>query len=283
MKKTSFIIFAVLLVLSTFVSCTKESSSVRNEQTSFPYILGCQFLPASQYEAIPLVKAPEVELKSLPKSIILLTPFIGDQGQQGSCVAWGTTYAGRSIDWFVTNGSVQYPYTYTTDIFSPAYVYNQVKISNCASGSYVISGLNLLESQGVCTWSEMPYNPSDCSLMPSAIQKQEAASYKISSYGKVTINTNTIKTFLYENKPVIVAGPVNTAFENLGNGQVLGKFSGRSLGGHCYCLVGYDDSKNAFKFQNSWGTSWGSAGYGWISYTYITSWWQEAYVITTTL
>lgn len=93
---------------------------------------------------------------------------------------------------------------------------------------------------------------------------------------------NTIKTILASNKPVIVAGPVNLAFERLGNGQVLGKFSGKSLGGHCYCLVDYDNAKNAFKFQNSWDTGRASQGYGWISYTYINSWWQEVYTITTT-
>ncbi len=39
--------------------------------------------------------------------------------------------------------------------------------------------------------------------------------------------------------------------------------------GHAVCLVGYDDNKNAFKFINSWGTSWGIDGYGWISYDFM--------------
>jgi C1A family cysteine protease len=281
MKKLSIIVLALTVAMLVFVSCNKENPSGTNEQTTFQYSLGCQFLPADQYAALPVVNAPEIELKTLPKSVTISTPPIGDQGDQGSCVAWGTTYAGRSIDWYITSSLTSY--SYSTDIFSPAYVYNQIKISTCASGAYVVTGLNLLKSQGVCTWTLMPYNASDCSTMPNSTQKAQAASYKISSYGTVAINATTIKTFLSTNKPVIVAGPVNTAFENLGNGQILGKFTGSSLGGHCYCIIGYDDTKGAFKFQNSWGTGWGSSGYGWISYTYITSWWQEAYVITTTL
>ena len=192
----------------------------------------------------------------------------GEQPMQGAA-SIGTTH-------LVPQGT-----TKGDNIFSPEYVYNQIKISTCASGAYVTSGLNLLKSQGVCTWSSMPYTDVSCNTMPNDAQKTEAAGFKITSYGRVTINASTIKSYLASNKPVIVAGPVNNNFVNLKNGQVLGKFIGKSLGGHCYCLVGYDDAKNAFKFQNSWG-NWASQGFGWISYNYIKSWWQEAYVITTT-
>jgi C1A family cysteine protease len=283
MKKSIFIFtfFAVTLIIAVFVSCTKENASLQSGQDLPQYSLGCNLLPIAQYEAIPLA-TPEYELKALPLFMNLSTPWVGDQGGEGSCVAWGTTYASRSIDWYVTNGNTSY--SYSTNIFSPEYVYNQIKATaDCARGSSVLAGLNLLKSQGVCTWSSMPYTDEDCSTMPNPAQIAEAASYKISSYNRVTIETNTIKTYLANYKPVIVAGPVNKAFVNLQKNQVLGKFTGKTLGGHCYCLVGYDDARKAFKFQNSWGPTWASDGYGWISYTYIKSWWPEAYVINTTV
>jgi Viral BACON domain/Papain family cysteine protease len=278
MKKSIFPFFAVALIISVFVSCTKENdASLKNRQDSPKYSLGCQFLPTAEYKALPLA-TPNYELKTLPALINLATPPIGNQGSEGSCVAWGTTYAGRSIDWYMTQGNTSY--SYSTNIFSPEYVYNQIKISSdCGSGAYVTSGLNLLKSQGVCTWVSMP-SQSGCSIMPNSTQQAEAANYKIINYGTANIDVNTFKTYLASNQAIVVAGPVNTAFEYLVNGQVLGAFSGSSLGGHCYCVVGYDDSMGAFKFQNSWGTGWASQGYGWISYTYITSWWQEAYVIS---
>lgn len=37
-------------------------------------------------------------------------------------------------------------------------------------------------------------------------------------------------------------------------------------GGHAVCLCGFDDSKGAFKFRNSWGTTYANNGYGYISY-----------------
>jgi C1A family cysteine protease len=281
MKKSIFTFFKITLIISVFVSCTKENASLQNGQDSPQYSLGCQLLPTAEYEAIPLA-TPEYELKALPVLWELSTPPVGNQGGEGSCVAWGTTYAGRSIDWYMTKENTTY--SNSTNIFSPEYVYNQIKVTaSCGSGAYVTTGLNLLKSQGVCTWASMPYTDVCCSTMPNSTQKAEAANYKISSYNRASISTKTIKTFLASNKPVIVAGPVNNAFVNLGKGQVLGNFSGSSLGGHCYCIIGYDDAKSAFKFQNSWGQNWASGGCGWISYAYIKSWFKEAYVISTTV
>jgi C1A family cysteine protease len=206
----------------------------------------------------------------------LNVPPVGDQGQQGACVAWGTTYAGRSTEWQRTHAAA---WSKSVNIFSPAYVYNQIKISSdCGSGSYVTDGLSLLQSKGVCLWNTMPYTTT-CSAKPTTAQNTEAAKYKTGGYSAVSITTTAIKNALAAGHPVIVAGNVNTAFENLASGAVLGKFSGSSLGGHCYCVVGYDDSKSAFKFMNSWTTSWATGGFGYISYSYITKWWSEAYVI----
>ncbi|WP_127716246.1 C1 family peptidase [Halobacteriovorax sp. HLS] len=39
--------------------------------------------------------------------------------------------------------------------------------------------------------------------------------------------------------------------------------------GHAIVLTGYDDVKKIFHFKNSWGTNWGNAGYGTMSYDYV--------------
>ncbi len=37
-------------------------------------------------------------------------------------------------------------------------------------------------------------------------------------------------------------------------------------GSHLALIVGYDDNQNAWLVKNSWGTTWGVNGYGWIAY-----------------
>jgi len=273
--KSLVMLLAVGLAL-TF--CTKDEPAEQQQNLQPTHELGALLLPAEEYAKIPVVEIPDIDLKSIPASVNLVTPPVGDQGGEGSCVAWGTTYAGRSINWYTTKtpGAV---WSQSANIFSPEFVYNQIKVSSsCGSGAYVTSGLNLLKSKGVCTWTSMPYTDASCSLKPNATQLSEALTYKITGYSTVSRTTTQIKAQLVAGKPVIVAGPVDKGFVNLAADKVLTNRKG-SLGGHCYCVVGYDDSKSAFKFINSWGTGWASSGYGWISYSYIGQWWQEAYVI----
>lgn len=39
--------------------------------------------------------------------------------------------------------------------------------------------------------------------------------------------------------------------------------------GHAVLLVGYDRKEGYFKFQNSWGTSWGDSGYFYTSFEFL--------------
>lgn len=270
----------VAIVMVSVVSCQKDNVAntyVQNPVQMTSHQLGCLLLPSDLYMSIPLSDISTDILKAAPTVVNLNTPPVGDQGGEGSCVAWGTTYAGRSIMWQVTHAA---SWDQTVNIFSPEYVYDQIKVSNCASGAYVTDGLKFLQAKGVVPWSIMPYSDANgCSLVPTTQQAATALTYKTSGYSRVSITSTAIKAQLAAGKCVVVAGPVNSAFMYLAANTILKSFTGRSLGGHCYCVVGYDDSKQAFKFQNSWGTSWASAGFGWISYSYVTKWWQEAYVI----
>ena len=236
---------------------------------------GVLLLPVEEYKKLPVAEVPNTLPKDIAASVSLSTPPISNQGAEGSCVAFGTTYAARSIMWKKNHSASSY--TTSTNIFSPEYVYNQIKLSSsCLSGSYVTTGLNLLKSQGACRWSKMPYTDVSCSTMPNATQKSDASGYKLSGYGTVSCTVSAIKSLLNSGYPIVVAGPVNTQFQTLTPGAILTNRVG-NIGNHCYCVVGYDDSKNAFKVMNSYGTNWGTSGYGWIDYGYISQWWNELY------
>ncbi len=266
--------FGTMLVIN---SCQKDADVIDPLQSEevVPYSFGWMPVPEDIYTSIPV--AEQVQLKALPTSVNLVGPPVGDQGGEGSCVAWGTTYAARSTSYQNTFGGT---YSTSTNIFSPEYVYNQIKASSdCGSGSYTTTGLNLLVNQGACTWSLMPYTDEDCDTYPNATQTANAANYKISSYATVPVTADAIKAQLAAGKIVVVAGSVYSAFMYLGYDKIITTAKGRVYGGHCYACVGYDDAKGAFKFMNSWGTSWATDGFGWIDYDIIYKYWREAYVV----
>lgn len=272
----TFVFIVALTAMFVINSCQKNTDLIDPLQSEeiAPYSFGWIPVPEDIYASIPV--AETTHLKALPVSVTLAVPPIGDQGGEGSCVAWGTTYAGRSTSYQNTYGGV---YITSTNIFSPEYVYNQIKVSNCTSGAYTIDGLNLLVDQGACTWDLMPYTDEDCDTYPNATQTANAANYKINSYATVPITADAIKTQLAAGKIVVVAGSVYKQFMYLGYDEIITTAKGRIYGGHCYACVGYDDTKNAFKFMNSWGTSWATDGFGWMDYGIISKYWREAYIL----
>lgn len=50
-------------------------------------------------------------------------------------------------------------------------------------------------------------------------------------------------------------------------------------GGHAICVTGYNPTTRLFKFKNSWGTSWGQYGYGYLPYRYIQNFMIDAWTI----
>lgn len=42
--------------------------------------------------------------------------------------------------------------------------------------------------------------------------------------------------------------------------------SGAQIGGHCICVVGYDDTNDFWICKNSWGAQWGETGFFSIGY-----------------
>jgi GNAT superfamily N-acetyltransferase len=49
------------------------------------------------------------------------------------------------------------------------------------------------------------------------------------------------------------------------------------IAAHSVLLVGYDDTKNQFKFMNSWGADWGDSGFGFLPYNSFEAAWDEGW------
>lgn len=263
----------ILLGLCTSIlfSCKENKDNVQ-PQPENPTEFG--FVQASTAELRGIENVPQSLMGTLPNSHFLNTPTSRNQGIQGSCTSWATGFAMGSF--FMKNGV---NYSSNADICSPAYLYNQVKYTNCSGGSTYPANLNMMKERGVATLVEMPYNENDCNTQPNSAQHTAHSSSKKQNSEVVDKNSiGNIKALLYSGLPVMIAVDVDASFDNLQPPYIWKAKGGVVRGGHAITVTGYDDSKNAFKVQNSWGSNWKDNGYLWIDYNFFSSAVLECYV-----
>lgn len=215
----------------------------------------------------------------LPERISLLqyAPKRRNQGRQGSCVAWASAYAARTI--LESRRTGRKP---DQVAFSPSFMYNQIKIdgSNC-QGSYIKRAMDNMYGQGAVLYKDFAYDETSCGKEPSAILKRKASDFKIKGFQRLTEGnqSNTaemlsIKQNLAKGSPVVIGMMVGGSFMQ----NMMGKdvwtptrsdYNKSGFGGHAMCVIGYDDFKEggAFQIMNSWGDSWGKKGVCWVRYS----------------
>jgi hypothetical protein len=207
-----------------------------------------------------------------PESVDLSAnfPVPGDQGRQGSCVAWATGYALKSYQEGVEmNWSLNTP----SHLFSPAYIYNQVN-GGQDNGSQIYDALDLIIGQGAATLDLMPYTDQNFTNQPSAAAKTAAAKFK--GVKRYTISSlSDLKGALAQRKPVVLGIEVFDQFYQLkGPNSVYNSKAGSNTGQHgrhAVTAVGYDNAKfgGAVKVINSWSTGWGDNGFFWMPYSFF--------------
>lgn len=241
--------------------------------------LGLEFVEETQYRSIPLASNP-FGAAELPSQIDLSSrmPLPGNQGNQNSCVGWAVAYALKSFQEQVeeqwplnTNGGPNH-----NTVFSPSFIYNQIN-NGVDGGSLFVDAFNVLSSEGAAPLRDMPYSDYSAPIPESA--RQAARRYRIDTWRRVNVqDTRELKAQLNANYPVVIGAIVDDGFTRLGPGEIWSQTVGQRHGGHAMVVVGFDDSKGAFKVINSWGINWGSQGYGWISYDHFPRVVREAYV-----
>jgi len=259
-----------------------------NAQTFGPKITKTGLKP-DNYELVASLKEANpnrIAHRGLPSKIDLsdLMPPVGNQGQQSSCVAWSTAYANKSYHefverkdqggWVYQSGSSP---NYKT-LFSPAFIYNQIN-GGRDNGSTISDAMALIVSKGAVPWEAMPYNEKNYTKQPGVEQLQLASKFKAKEFQRLRYNEpNEIKNQLAQGRPVVVGILINENIYEIGK-KIYNEAKGANLGGHAITLVGYDDSTQAFKYQNSWGVEWGDKGFGYIDYRYFSKVCRSAFVM----
>lgn len=272
-----------LLIVGGVIFFFYMPSSTNN---SAAYSMGCQ-IDQERYDQskVYAALASNSGKYQLPAAVSLrqYAPTPLNQGEQGSCVGWASAYAARTILEAATLGVPP-----NNVAFSPSFLYNQIGIRGC-QGAYTGEALEHMRTKGLIQFSKFPYNPNSCTKKPTASQLAEARQYRIRGYNRLTktgrnydVDLEAVKQNIAQGAPVIIAAKVPNSFMNM-----LGKKRWRpttmearnvnNLGGHAMCLIGYDDNRQEFEIQNSWGTQWGDNGFVFISYKDFKVFCREAY------
>jgi hypothetical protein len=243
-----------------------------------------------RYQTYPVTGIPPAGV--LPKQVSSLEPYLpppGNQGTtQGSCTAWATAFAARTAVQAKLNAAWR-PLDIASRQFSPSFVFNTVKAAAggsivCTSGIYFDSALDILLRNGVPTIDQFPYDPDHCAMTATSAQLNQAKNYKIATWFKLPdLSTATIKTQLANEDPVLVGIDVYDSFEQTSGTSTIKGRTGPVRGYHAIVLIGYDDDKQAFRLQNSWGATWGDQGRAWIDYNTLGEIVHEGYRVVPVL
>ncbi|HTR27836.1 MAG TPA: C1 family peptidase, partial [Puia sp.] len=209
------------------------------------------------------------------------------QGQQGSCVAWSSAYAARTIEEAARTGEEP-----DNLRFSPSFLYNQIGLDNC-DGSYIERAMEYMTQSGSIPYNEFPYDDHNCSRQPDQQQLEEARRYRMRGFNRLTrgdrndvLDLHAIKENISQGAPVVIGMEVGGSYMQPMMGQdvwtpTAEDRSKMGFGGHAQCVVGYDDKKygGAFLLMNSWGPQWGNNGFAWVRYRDFRYFVREAYGI----
>jgi C1A family cysteine protease len=140
------------------------------------------------------------------------------------------------------------------------------------TGTYIRLGMSVANKYGICLEKYWPYDVSTWNKMPSFIAMQKATARKIRNYYSITETGDSrieiIIQALRAKHPVVFGAEVSKEWQSYNGKYTLGPTTKNSLGGHAMVIVGHTPEKG-FIIKNSWGSSWGEGGFGYVDYDFI--------------
>lgn len=244
-----------------------------------------EFKKASVYEGL----SDDNGKNPLPESVSLLqyAPKRLNQGKQGSCVAWSSGYAARTI--LESTSTRTDP---NSVAFSPAFLYNNISLGDGdCQGSYIIRAMEFMQKNGAVPFQQFPYDENNCTRQANRDLFSSAGEYKIHGFTRLTddagvsaLNYRAIKEHLAKDAPVVIGMMVGGSFMQDMMGQKVwhptdDDYTQQGFGGHAMCVIGYDDriEGGAFQIMNSWGPEWGDNGTAYVRYGDFRRFVREAY------
>ena len=225
----------------------------------------------------------------LPASVDLRAPWwkINDQEFTGSCVGWAT--ADGVVRWHMVKAGKLPKHK----MLSPRHVWMASKETDRLraypetfleeAGTMIKAAVKVARRTGVALESDLPFH-IDTTMYLGAEDTFYArcAKHRIATYHNLHHDLDAWKHWLAESGPILVALLVDSSWDNaaLNNGEIDTFKPSTVRGGHAVSVVGYR-ADGRFIVRNSWGTSWGDKGFGYVSPAYIqAAFYPESYGVT---
>lgn len=225
---------------------------------------------------------------ALPSSVDLRKSWwkINDQKNTGSCVGWATA------DGVMRYHLVQANRLGQNQLLSPRFVWMASKETDEfttrpetfieGAGTSLKSAMDIARKYGTVLETDLPFTIGTLMFVGNENTFFAGASTrKAANYFNLGKNLNQWKSWLATTGPILAGLNVDATWDNAtATAGKLDTFQpSTTRGGHAICIVGYTTDR--FIIRNSWGTSWGKAGFGFATASYITDgFFAESYGVT---
>jgi len=211
-----------------------------------------------------------------------MTP-IKDQGQLGSCVGFAVTalkewQEAKEHEAEILEGKRDHRKGKQYDLSESWLYWNCKEIDEWRGeeGTSIRYAMQVLRKVGVPTEKAWPYDDIVIGK-PKSWAPLVSKWSLIDSYWRLN-NLSELKAALKNGPVPIGMACFREIFYVRTNGVIEYPANPNEIyGGHAVCAVGYNDETKRIKFKNSWGSSWGDRGYGYIGYNYINDFMWDAW------
>jgi GNAT superfamily N-acetyltransferase len=153
---------------------------------------------------------------------------------------------------------------------------------DAGTGTWPISALRVGQGWGWPPEEVWPYDGDAGSWPPVEPPGVDAAAkpYRTHRYQRVRTLAECRTVLGGLQQPVQVSLEITEKWFTAAGGRIpASSLTDPPIGSHCVLLIGYNDDKAEFLFQNSWGASWGDQGFGYIPYEVFEATWCEGWLM----